>query len=206
MLDCTLKKINIFDNALESKYYKIPEKVFKSILSINDEKELFNINFDEISIIGRCVGENSEHILNAVEENIINEVQIMKKKAQDPMIKSYDKFPDKIPFSSPGGSNKYQPNSLNRLKSFKFSQNSSGKKEIFKKNDEISQKATMPNIKSIDIKNEKVNLKYKGDYNEFRQDNSKRKITVSDMRDLNKKRISSEYSRFQIQKKITNKY
>ena len=55
-------------------------------------------------------------------------------------------------------------------------------------------------------RNEKVNLKYKGDYNEFRQDNSKRKITVSDMRDLNKKRISSEYSRFQIQKKITNKY
>jgi hypothetical protein len=206
VLDCTLKKINIFNDALESKYYKIPEKVFKSIFSIKNEKDLFNINFDEISIIGRCVGENSEDILNAVEENIINEVQNMKKKAQDPMIKSFDKFPDKIQFSSPGGSSKYQPNSLNRLKSFKISQNSSGKKEIFKKSDEISQKATMPNIKSIEIKNEKVNIKYKGDYNGFRQDNSKRKITISDKTDLNKKRISSEYSRFQIKKKITNKY
>ena len=64
----------------------------------------------------------------------------------------------------------------------------------------------MPNIKSFENKNEKFSLKYKGDYNGFRTDNSKRKITISNGGDLNKKRISSEYSRFQIKKKVTNKY
>ena len=206
VLDCTLKKLIILENTLESRYYKIPDNVFKAIFSIKDEKELFNINFDDLSIIGRCVGKYSEEILNAAEENIIYEVQLMKKKVKDsPMLKSYDKFYDKNPYLSPGG-NKYQPNTLNRLKSFKFTQNNSGKKDILKKNDEISQKQTMPNIKSFENKNEKFSLKYKGDYNGFRTDNSKRKITISNGGDLNKKRISSEYSRFQIKKKVTNKY
>ena len=206
VLDCTLKKIIILENTLESRYYKIPDNVFKAIFSIKDEKELFNINFDDLSIIGRCVGKYSEEILHSAEENIINEVQLMKKKVKDsPMLKSYDKFSDKNSYLSPGG-NRYQPNTLNRLKSFKFSQNNSGKKDMFKKNDEISQKATMPNIKSFENKNEKVNLKYKVDYNGFRTDNSKRKITINNGGDLNKKRISSEYSRFQIKKKVTNKY
>ena len=132
LLDCTIKKINISAIKLESKYYKIPDKLLKCIFSMKDEKDLFNNNFNDISKIGKCIGECSYDIIRATEENIINEEQLMKKKLQDvsinkTIIKSMEKYQtEKIP--NLPINNKNVPNSFNKLKTIK-----NNKKEISQK-------------------------------------------------------------------------
>jgi len=210
VLECTLKKITISETELYTKYYKVPEKLFKSIFSIKDEKDLFNINFDDMSIIGKCVGECSDEIFNALEENIINEIQIMKKKVKDtPTNKSYEKHQsEKIQYLN--NNNKFVPNTFNKSKTIKKPQN--GKKDsikgiFLKKIEEKPKKATMPNIKSTENKKDKVNIKFNGDYNGFRNDSNKRKITINNVNDFNKNRIRADYNfRDDQKKKITSKY
>ena len=83
LLECSLKKLFISENNLESKYYKIPELLLKSIFKIKNEKDLFNNNFNDISIIGKRLGELSDEIINAPEENIIFEEQKMIKRMKE---------------------------------------------------------------------------------------------------------------------------
>ena len=65
----------------------------------------------------------------------------------------------------------------------------------------------MPNIKSTENKKDKVNIKFNGDYNGFRNDSNKRKITINNVNDLNKNRIRADYNfRDDQKKKITSKY
>ena len=83
LLECSLKKLFISENNLESKYYKIPEILLKSIFKIKKEKDLFNNNFKDISIIGKLLGELRDEIINAPEENIKNEEQKMIKRMKE---------------------------------------------------------------------------------------------------------------------------
>ena len=132
LLDCTIKKINISAIKIESKYYKIPDRLLNCIFNIKDEKDLFNNNFNDISKIGKCIGECSYDIIKATEENIINEEQIMKKKVQDISInksvtKSMEKYQtEKI--SNLTINNKNVQNPFNRLKTIK-----NNKKELTQK-------------------------------------------------------------------------
>ena len=99
LLECTLKKLFISENNLESKYYKIPELLLKSIFKIKNEKDLFNNNFIDISIIGKHLGELSEEIINAPEENIVNEEQKMIKRMNElNFIMSNEKQEEKVQF------------------------------------------------------------------------------------------------------------
>jgi len=227
LLDCTLKKISISAVKLESKYYKIPENVLKCIFSIKEEKDLFNNNFNDISIIGKCIGECSNDIINSVEENIKNEEDIMKKRAKDssvknPTFKSMEKFQsEKIPHLN-SNNNKGTMNNLNRLKTFKVTQKVTGEKynNIIMKKPEEKQKFQKPIVKVIKTVNEKekhekhekheeqkFNLRFGEEYKGYRDNFSKRKLTISNVNDLNRNRIDFDYnSREDIKKKITNKY
>lgn len=123
VLDCSLKKINIMPNKSESHYFKIPEKLLKSIFEIKNYKDLFNTNYDDISNVERCLGESSHQILNAVEENVIMEEQLMIKKAKESLFnKISDRFQnDKF---TPGPNNKFMSNTFNKTKPFKLGEES----------------------------------------------------------------------------------
>ena len=178
VLDCTLKKINIMNNILETKYYKIPDRVFISLFSFENEKK-----FDDISLIGRCVGEYSKDILYSCEENILNEIEIIKKKAKDStIIKLFDNLPEK---------NQHPNQSINKLKTLK-SGISVQKDNFVKKNEEQALKYFMPTLKLIENKNEKIQIKFPPEIDGFRVNNTRRNITINNFRELNRKRISSE--------------
>ena len=81
LLNCTLLKINITSNKSENKYYVIPSNILKNIFSIKDENKIFNTNCTDISIMGRCIGENSKAILIAKEADITSQEQEINKKA-----------------------------------------------------------------------------------------------------------------------------
>ena len=222
LLECSFKTLSILDNTLESKYLKIPEKFHKCIFSLKEEKDLFNTNYNDISEIGKCIGECSNSILNSLEENIINEIQLMKKKAKDiPLAKSNEKFLS----SSPKAINKVVPNKFNKLKTFKLSSNSpfenfsnkllkrkKEKKESKRKSKlEIGEKAILEEKKR---KNETMNLhnsqkfiiKFGMEYKGYREI-SNRKVTITSSNQLNKERINFQYiDRNEYIKKITSKY
>ena len=143
VLDCSLKKINIMPNKSESHYYKIPEKLLKSIFEIKNYKDLFNTNYNDISNVERCLGESSHQILNAVEENVIMEEQLMIKKAKESLFnKISDRFQnDKF---TPGPNNKFMSNTFNKTKPFKLGEESEDGKFYKDKNKKGSIFGTKP--------------------------------------------------------------
>ena len=143
VLDCSLKKINIMPNKSESHYYKIPEKLLKSIFEVKNYKDLFNTNYNDISNVERCLAESSHQILNAVEENVINEEQLMIKKAKESLFnKISDRFQnDKF---TPGPNNKFMSNTFNKTKPFKLGEESEDGKFYKDKNKKGSIFGTKP--------------------------------------------------------------
>ena len=148
ILDCSLKKINIMPNKSESHYFKIPQKLLKSIFGIKNYKDLFNTNYKDISNIERCLGESSHEILNAVEENIIMEEQLMIKKAKESLFnKISDRFQNDK-FTS-GPNNKFLSSTYNKTKPFKLSEENEDGKFYKDKN----KKGSIFGQKVIDEKN-----------------------------------------------------
>ena len=143
VLDCSLKKINIMPNKSESHYFKIPEKLLKTIFEIKNYKDLFNTNYNDISNVERCLAESSHQILNAVEENVIMEEQLMIKKAKESLFnKISDRFQnDKF---TPGPNNKFMSNTFNKTKPFKLGEESEDGKFYKDKNKKGSIFGTKP--------------------------------------------------------------
>ena len=225
LLECSFKILNIFDAGLESKYLKIPDKFHKCIFSLEEEKDLFNTNYTDISQIGKCIGECSYDIINAIEENIINEMEIMKKKRKDGGLNRSVKSNEKIMSSSPSNANKATANTFNKLKTFKLSSSSPlnqfSNKFIRKKEEmKMSHKKSSlslsikPIIEPKKTKNKKINshnsqkfeIKYGIEYRGTRE-NSSKKVTITNANQLSKQRISFQYNdREDFLKKITSKY
>ena len=219
LLECSFKKINISDTQLESKYYKIPENFMKCIFSIKKEKDLFNSNFNDISIIGKCIGECSNNIINAPEENIIDEEEFMKKRAKDnpsinrSLFRISDKTQsDKSPRVSPAITNKLPQKKFNRFKTFKImpnGQKSNNDGKMLDRIDEKPKKLTRTEIKSDKHVDEIFNLKINEEY-AFGLQNSKiynKAISIKNVKDLNKCRIKTEYNEKDEYKiTATNKY
>ena len=205
ILECSFKKINISDTQLESKYYKIPESFIKCIFNIKEEKVLFNSNFNDISMIGKCIGECSSNIINSTEENIKNEEELMKKRVKDnPSInKSTFKLMDKIqseksPQVSPVISNKLPQKKFNRFKTFKIMPNGEkyNNSKMLEKIEEKPKKQRKTGIKSDKRVDEIFNLKINEEYVFGQGDNfnSNKTIDIKNVNDLNKNRIKIEYN------------
>ena len=132
LLNCTLRKIIITSNNSEDKYYMVPQNILDGIFSIKDEKKLFNMNYKDISIMCKFIGENSKSIITAKESNNASEEQKMMDEAdsEGDVIDFVMSFKENVERHT-----SMNPNSFNRLKTFQiFQSNNSLKKEIKKDN------------------------------------------------------------------------
>ena len=182
VLDCSLKKININQIKSESKYYKIPQKLSKEIFEIKTDKELFNTNFNDASIIAKCIGECSKSIINAPEENIKNEEQKMMKKAKDSMfIKIIDKF--KTEKNNTIQINKIMTNTFDKYSPLKIRENSINRNytpgKAFKNAFDYTKKKSFKSDKNFEEKTDKkYKIKYKGEYNIMKSNSKKKKLKI----------------------------
>ena len=97
LLDCTLRKITINSDTSEDKYYIIPKKLLDSIFSLKDEKKFSIMNFKEIPLISKYIGENIPSILSAKEFDNISEENKMKEKADIVENESKKELPKVLP-------------------------------------------------------------------------------------------------------------
>ena len=198
LLNCSLLKINIASNKLDNKYYKIPPNLLKTIFSIKDENKIFNTNCSNISLISKCIGENSKLILSSKEADIIQEEQafIKKAKIKDELYKVEKNEPPPP----------RHPNGFNRLKTIELLQNNSNMKLESKKDEDIKDK------NNLKIKEKREKLGKKSDNNvikylnqkelEFNKNYSK-KVSIHNLNHLRKSRI--EHGTRKDSKKITLK-
>ena len=77
ILNCTFDLIDITSTDLEEKYYIIPQNILNAIFMSKDENEIINMNCTEISLMGKCIWENSKLILSPEEDNNISDEQKM---------------------------------------------------------------------------------------------------------------------------------
>ena len=197
-LNCTLQKINITSVKSELKYYNIPPNILKCIFSIKDENKIFNTNCSNISLISKCIGENSKLILSSKEADIIQEEQAFIKKAK---IKDELYEVEKNEPPPPR-----HPNGFNRLKTIELLQNNSNMKLESKKDEDIKDK------NNLKIKEKREKLGKKSDNNvikylnqkdlEFNKNYSK-KVSIHNLNHLRKSRI--EHGTRKDSKKITLK-
>ena len=198
VLECSLKKINITEDKSESKYYKIPQEFLKTIFEIKNDKELFNSNFNEVSIIGKCIGECSKSILDSSEINIVNEEQTMMKKAKDSLTnKILNKFV--LEFTNINQNNKIMASTFNKFNPFKIGENKINKKNDLGKTikQSVDKHKEMPIKKkkiSVEKKDKKYKVKFKGAFNIIKSNINKEKLKISNKKDLYLNRIKSEIS------------
>ena len=173
LLNCTFLKINITSIKSENKYYKIPSNLLKTFFSIKDENKIFNTNHTEITLISKCIGENSKSILSAKEADIISEEQafIKKAKIKDDIYKIEKNDP---PLRHQNGYNRLQV----------LLQNNINLRQETNK-DEIDIKGK----NSMNIEYKKSAFKYMYPDEFVFSGGSKTKVTISNMNSLQKNRI-----------------
>ena len=173
LLNCTFLKINITSIKSENKYYKIPSNLLKTFFSIKDENKIFNTNHTEITLISKCIGENSKSILSAKEADIISEEQafIKKAKIKDDIYKIEKNDP---PLRHQNGYNRLQV----------LLQNNINLRQETNK-DEIDIKGK----NSMNIEDKKSAFKYMYPDEFVFSGGSKTKVTISNMNSLQKNRI-----------------
>ena len=205
LLECSFKKLIVSERGIESKYLKIPDVFYKTIFQLKEEKDLFNKNLQDISIIGKCIGECSHDILNAMEENIQNEEILMKKKAQDnlfnkSLMKSTEKTQNVNPIinrpnnKSPTNLYKYSKLSSDGMYDSLGSKHKTGEKKYTNKNPRISIEKPISDIieqkRKIDFHySEKFNIRYGTEYNSYK--GRGRKVSITNVKELKKDRIGA---------------
>ena len=129
ILNCTFGLIDITSTDLEEKYYVIPQNILNVILGSKDENEIINMNYTDISLMGKFIGENSKLILSAEEANNISEEQKMIDNAdiEETVIKK--NLPKQVNVEKKMSINQ---NIFNRLKTFQIIQRNSVIKQELK--------------------------------------------------------------------------
>ena len=82
LLNCSIHKIDITSTGLEEKYYIVPTNLLKNIFNIKDANKILNMDYTDISIIAKYIGENCQSILSARESNNISEEKKLVEEAQ----------------------------------------------------------------------------------------------------------------------------
>ena len=73
LLNFSLRKTNITPINSEEKYLIVPPELLNNIMSIKYENEIFNLNFTDIPIMAKYIGESINYILFSKESNNITE-------------------------------------------------------------------------------------------------------------------------------------
>ena len=92
LLNCSIHKINITYTNLEEKYYIVPPNLLKGIFSIQDAKKILSLNYTDVPLVAKYIGENYQSILSAKESNNISEEKKLVEDAEiENDIINYDK-------------------------------------------------------------------------------------------------------------------
>ena len=180
--DCTFRKIEITSNSSEDKYYMVPQNILDNIFNIEDKNKIFNINYADISLISKYIGENSKSILTAKESNNVVE----EKKMMDEM----DSDDDVINFVMTIKENtvkKEQPkqNIFNKLNIFKIVQNNNEEKKEIKKENNVE--IVSNNI----IEEKRRSSKFIFPKGIFTGRSEKKKVSITNINELNQNRFNN---------------
>ena len=180
--DCTFRKIEITSNSSEDKYYMVPQNILDNIFNIEDKNKIFNINYADISLISKYIGENSKSILTAKESNNVAE----EKKMMDEM----DSDDDVINFVMTIKENtvkKEQPkqNIFNKLNIFKIVQNNNEEKKEIKKENNVE--IVSNNI----IAEKRRSSKFIFPKGIFTGRSEKKKVSITNINELNQNRFNN---------------
>ena len=180
--DCTFRKIEITSNSSEDKYYMVPQNILDNINNIEDKNKIFNINYADISLISKYIGENSKSILTAKESNNVAE----EKKMMDEM----DSDDDVINFVMTIKENtvkKEQPkqNIFNKLNIFKIVQNNNEEKKEIKKENNVE--IVSNNI----IEEKRRSSKFIFPKGIFTGRSEKKKVSITNINELNQNRFNN---------------
>jgi len=187
LLNYTLRKINITSTNSEEKYLIVPPKLLNDIMSITDDNKIINLNCSDIPIIAKYIGENSKYILSAKESNNIKEEKKMTEEIEEEEeIKLFwtkkEEVKELKEVKKPEESrNKF---TILRSKTLKPVINSEEEKKENKKEEKEEIK--------ININAQKrYSTKYVFPQNLFFDRDKKRKVTITNIFELNKNRFEN---------------
>ena len=182
LLNCSFRKIIITSNNSEDKYYMVPQNLLDSIFNIKDEKKIFNLNYDEISIMAKYIGENSKSILTAKESNNIDE----EKKMVDEADSENDVINFVMSFKEINERHiSMKPNSFSRLKTFQLFQNNNSLKKEIKKDDKVE------NGKNDFILQKRYSTKYTLPRGIFTVKREQKRVSITNSNELNQNRLEN---------------
>ena len=181
LLNYTLRKINITPIGSEEKNLIVPPKLLEDIMSIKDDNKIFNLNCTDIPIIAKYIAENSNDILftqesnnKAEEKKMIDDVDngelikvILQKKEE---VKESDAPRDNF--------------NLPRSNSLKSVPNSDEDRKTTKNEDQDG----IDNIRNY---KKRMSTKYVFPNKIFLARGSKKKVTITNINELNKNRFEN---------------
>ena len=180
--DCTFRKIEITSNSSEDKYYMVPQNILDNIFNIEDKNKIFNINYTDISLISKYIGENSKSILTAKESNNVAE--------EKKMMDETDSDDDVINFVMTIKENtvkKEQPkqNIFNKLNIFKIVQNNNEEKK------EIKKEKNVEIVSNNIIAEKRRSSKFIFPKGIFTGRSEKKKVSITNINELNQNRFNN---------------
>ena len=170
LLNCSLRKINITSSDYEEKYYVFPQNILNNIFNIEDKSKIFNINYTDVSLMGKYIGENIKSILSAKEANNISEEKKMMNKADIGYEEPKIILPIKKEAEKPISRN---TNAFDGLKTFQTNKSNTKIREEIKKEEKVE------------------NSKYVFPKGIFFARSEKRKVSITNMNELNQNRFEN---------------
>ena len=193
LLNYTLRKINITFSDSEEKYLIVPPKLLNDIMSIKDDNKIINLNCSDIPIIAKYIGENSKYILFAKESNnIAEEKRIKEKTKEDKEIKLFLTKKEEVKEIKKSELSRNKFNIL-RSKTLKPVLNYEEDKTENKKEEDKTEnkKEEEDEIKRNRNAKKRFSTKYVFPQKLFFDRDKKRKVTITNMLELNKNRFEN---------------
>ena len=193
LLNYTLRKINITSINSEEKYLIVPPKLLNDIMSIKDDNKIINLNCSDIPIIAKYIGENSKYILFAKESNnIAEEKRIKEKTKEDKEIKLFLTKKEEVKEIKKSELSRNKFNIL-RSKTLKPVLNYEEDKTENKKEEDKTEnkKEEEDEIKRNINAKKRFSTKYVFPQKLFFDRDKKRKVTITNMLELNKNRFEN---------------
>ena len=182
ILNCTFGLIDITSTDLEEKYYVIPQNILNVILGSKDENEIINMNYTDISLMGKFIGENSKLILSAEEANNISEEQKMIDNAdiEETVIKR--NLPKQVNVEKKMSINQ---NIFNRLKTFQIIQRNSVIKQEIKNGEKEEDEDNKIKLQK------RYSIKYSFPKGIYFNRNFEKRVTITNHREMNQNRLEN---------------
>ena len=186
LLNCSLRKINITSSDSEEKYYVFPQNILNNIFNIEDKSKIFNINYTDVSLMGKYIGENIKSILSAKEANNISEEKKMMNKADIGYEEPKIILPIKKEAEKPISRN---TNAFDGLKTFQTNKSNTKIREEIKKEEKVENK--IDNDNKIKVEKKYTSSKYVFPKGIFFARSEKRKVSITNMNELNQNRFEN---------------